>query len=331
MTKAYLSKRAVADLRQTNLLKEGLQEMQRNQYSRNDNADGLISLGVAENKLMQEELLQKLPSLFELDYAHLQYGLPHGSVELRTHVAKLLNKYFDPKTPVHPDHITVTNGVSAAINGLSYAICDPGDAVLITAPYYGTFDSDVTVRSGARTITVNLEGRSPFDVDHVESLESAYQKAVADGINVRAMIICNPHNPLARCYSRAVIERLLRFASKHNLHAIFDEVYALSDFDHIIGDSKSDPFMSVLSLDNLASLIDPALVQVVYGISKDFCLNGFRVGFHISPWNPDVVNAMKAIAYVIKFCNDILIHILLSYFWVPRWVGKSWLDVEYEC
>lgn len=99
---------------------------------------------------------------------------------------------------MHPEHITVTNGAGSAINALSYTICDPGDAVLITAPYYGAFDSDVSVKSGARTITVNLEGRSPFDVDHVESLESAYQKAVADGINVRAMIISNPHNPLAR-------------------------------------------------------------------------------------------------------------------------------------
>lgn len=60
MTKAYLSKRALADLRQVDPLRESFAEMQRNPYSKNDNGEGLISLGVAENKLMQEELLQKV-------------------------------------------------------------------------------------------------------------------------------------------------------------------------------------------------------------------------------------------------------------------------------
>lgn len=97
-----------------------------------------------------------------------------------------------------------------------------------------------------------------------------------------------------RCFSQESIETLLRYASKHNLHVISDEVYALSTFGHLLPDSNvdQDPFLSVLSLPNLKQLIDPSLVHVVYGLSKDFGVNGLRVGFVIDQHNPILRNVL---------------------------------------
>lgn len=70
----------------------------------------------------------------------------------------------------------------------------------------------------------------------------------------------------------------------HNLHLISDEIYALSSFSHLIDTSKQDPFQSILSI-NYKDFIDPSLVHVIYGMSKDFAVNGFRVGFIINQFN----------------------------------------------
>jgi len=153
----------------------------------------------------------------------------------------------------------------------------------------GYFDQDLYLKVHARAIPVHIgSAREIFDEQaHIEQLESAYSKATKDDkINVRALLVTNPHNPLGQCYPRPVLEALLKFASSHKLHIIFDEIYALSVFDHVL-ESRTpsnsmrsslsrvkQPFMSVLALDNLDELIDPAFTHVIYGLSKDFCLNG---------------------------------------------------------
>jgi len=74
----------------------------------------------------------------------------------------------------------------------------------------------------------------------------------------------------------ATLKRIVQFCAKHKLHLISDEIYALSVFENPKA-AKPVPFTSILELD-LSGLIDPQLVHMVYGPSKDFCANGFRMG-----------------------------------------------------
>lgn len=99
---------------------------------------------------------------------------------------------------------------------------------------------------------------------------------------------------LFRCFSRESLETLVQFASKHKLHLISDEVYGLSAFGHLLDkNEETEPFVSVLSLSNLPDLIDTSYVHVVHGMSKDFNLNGIRVGFIIEQYNPRVIDMLK--------------------------------------
>lgn len=82
--------------------------------------------------------------------------------------------------------------------------------------------------------------------------------------------------------------KILKFASTHSLHVIFDEVYGLSTFDN----SNFEPFTSILSLPDIESYIDPQLVHVIYGMSKDFCMNGLRLGFIVDQYNLDLRSAV---------------------------------------
>ena len=89
-------------------------------------------------------------------------------------------------------------------------------------------------------------------------------------------MLCNPHNPLGRCYTKSAIEGLLRLCNKHHIHVLADEIYALSVYE-IPNDPAAIPFTSILSLDT-TDLIDPEYLHHLYGFSKDFGAGGIRMG-----------------------------------------------------
>ncbi|KAJ1706190.1 aminotransferase [Aspergillus flavus] len=110
--------------------------------------------------------------------------------------------------------------------------------------------------------------------------EEAFLKARdEDGVSVRALLICNPHNPLGRCYPRETLEALLQFYQKYQIHIISDEVYELSVYEE---NTSTDGFISLLSIEPANIGVNPALIHVLYGMSKDFAAAGLRLGCLIS-------------------------------------------------
>jgi len=138
-------------------------------------------------------------------------------------------------------------------------------------------------------VPVNVPLDAMFHPREVEEcLEQAFLQA---SVPVKAVILCNPHNPLGRCYSRDMIIRYARFCQKHNLHLISDEIYAFSVFP-----SKEVPnperFISALSINFEDEGVETSRIHVVYGMSKDFNANGFRIGVLISQANSDLLHAI---------------------------------------
>ena len=130
-------------------------------------------------------------------------------------------------------------------------------------------------------------------LEAVAKYERALQKAEAEGIRIRAILLANPHNPLGRPYEVEALTGYMKLCDKYNIHLISDEVYVKSFFP---SNDYPDPpaFVSVLSVD-VARYINPALVHVLYGMSKDFCANGIRIGCIISPWSPEMLEAVKSV------------------------------------
>lgn len=88
-----------------------------------------------------------------------------------------------------------------------------------------------------------------------------------------------------RCYTPDVLEALLKFCQKHQIHVISDEVYGLSVWDNRAA-PEAPPFTSLLSI-NLANLIDPRLVHVLWGMSK---VCGMFLAWQ---WNIQVANCER--------------------------------------
>ncbi|KAI1300513.1 hypothetical protein EDD11_006172 [Mortierella claussenii] len=302
--KNNLSQRAHENLLESNVMLEGVIKANSNKFDFTHNPDGIVNMGVAENQLMTKELTDIMASVNTANPKLFGYGeSPSGSRILREHFANnIFNRYFAPHERVRGDHIVISAGCSATVDNFTFCVCDPGDGILITTPFYGGFNTDIMTKSKAKVIAVHLEDVSPFGVEQIELMQAAVDRATHDGTRVRAFVLSNPHNPLGRNIPREVIIGFLKFASKNQLHILFDEIYALSVFDHELkGQAKEEqpddtPFISVLSLPNIEDYCEKELVHVAYGMSKDFCLNGFRCGCLVSPWNRELLNAMRSIA-----------------------------------
>jgi 1-aminocyclopropane-1-carboxylate synthase len=110
-------------------------------------------------------------------------------------------------------------------------------------------------------------------------------------------VLCNPHNPLGRCYSRDFLIELMKLCQKYCINLISDEIYALSVWRHDPNYEPPvmQPFTSALSI-NAADIINPALIHVLWGMSKDFGANGLRCGVIVSQGNRDLIECIAGVS-----------------------------------
>ncbi|KAJ1929291.1 hypothetical protein IWQ60_001302 [Tieghemiomyces parasiticus] len=368
-----LSVRVTRNLNFSSPLWQAIMKKNDNAFHATENPGGIMDMGVAENKLLSQAIVEHLRPAMDITSEQLCYGKEiSGSRQLRESIAAMVNRHFNPAITIEADHITVHNGTTSAIDIFSYVTCDADEAILVAAPYYGGLDFDTAMRADTQLIGVPMSPAEMLDPEaHVRLLDTALHRAIGDGLFVRGLILLNPHNPLGLCHSRPLLENILRFAHRNNLHVLADEVYALSVFHHelerlqsttttttstttttadtnlievasAVLDAEaalahsptlrdgavtaqlapldfSTPFHSILSLDNLRDLIDPQLIHVIHGMSKDFCMGGLRIGYFISPWDPQFTAAVKSVSAFTWYANtsDAL---ACAFFRDPEWL-----------
>ncbi|KAF9455981.1 pyridoxal phosphate-dependent transferase [Collybia nuda] len=264
----------------------------RDTYNPESNLWGIVNLGVAENTLMHESLKGYFQNAFRLRDLDFTYGDGlSGTKRLTKALVDFLNTYFNPCREVKAEHLLLGCGLITMIGQVGRAVANRGDGILVVAPYYSGFDASFAVEHGLKPVEVRVEIRDVGTMKEIEALEEARWKSEANGTKVRAVLLCNPHNPLGRCYERPVLEAYGRFCERHNLHLISDEIFAMSVYpsqDFPI----PPPFVSVLALDLERINVNPARVHCLYGMSKDFNANGFRAGLLVSQHNEGLINCL---------------------------------------
>lgn len=268
-------------------------EVMANTYHPKLNPSGYINFGIAENTLMHTELLTFLQKTFRPPSSALSYGCgPSGSPRLRRALASFFNSHFSPIVPVVPEHIDASRGVTSSLERLAYELGDPGDRFLLGRPYYGSYASDLADHAGITLAPVSFGDVDPTSPDCVECYERVLlaDRARASSGHTTALLLCNPHNPLGRCYPRETLEALMALCEKYSLHLIVDEIYALSVFPNANVPNAS-PFISALSIPT-AGLISPGRVHTLWGLSKDFGANSLRIGCVVSQSNPLLMSVL---------------------------------------
>lgn len=153
---------------------------------------------------------------------------------------------------------------------------------LFLCGYLCRFDRDLRWRTGVNIVPIQCDGSNNFQITP-QALESAYKEAESMNMKVSGVLITNPSNPLGATIQRSVLEQIIDFTTRKNIHLVSDEIYSGSVF-------TSSEFISVAEI--LESKNYPKnvaeRVHIVYSLSKDLGLPGFRVGT-IYSYNDNVV------------------------------------------
>ncbi|KAI1760550.1 acc synthase [Hypoxylon sp. FL1150] len=296
-----------------------------NAYDASTNPNGVVSFANAENWLVNEEIISFVNTHNQFDKLLSVYGEGFtGTRRLRSAMANHLNKHFKPAQDIDLEQITFGAGVTSLNEVCALITCDPNsqESIMLGRPIYGAFAFDLTMRTGVKLEYVDVGDTDQFSLDCVAAYEAGFEAAKARGVNIKAVILCNPHNPLGQCYPRETLIGLMRFCAAKNIHLISDEIYALSVYKPRNGPSEN--FTSIRAIDP-TDIIDPSLVHVLYGMSKDFSSAGMRLGCVVSQ-NADFTKAARAMCRFnspSQFSMDLAAKLLEDQGYVAKFLKKS--------
>lgn len=124
----------------------------------------------------------------------------------------------------NPEHIYLTDGASKGVQtALRLLIASEKDGILIPIPQYPLYSATITLYGG-RQIGYYLDEDSGWSLSE-QMLEEAMHEAIKEGIRARAIVVINPGNPTGAVLTEENIEMVIRFAKRHNLAILADEVY----------------------------------------------------------------------------------------------------------
>ncbi len=191
-------------------------------------------------------------------------GLP----ELRAAIAAKTAR--DSGLVCEPSQVLVTNGGKQAVYEAFQALLDPGDEVLLPAPYWTTYPEVISLADGV-PVVLPTTADDEFQVS-VDALDAAYTP------RTKALLFVSPSNPTGIVYPPAAVEAIGRWALEHGLWVITDEIY-----EHLTFGAHQFTSMPVV----VPELADTCIV--VNGVAKTYAMTGWRVGWMIAP--PDVTAA----------------------------------------
>ncbi len=202
---------------------------------------------------------------------HTKYTPASGTVELKQAICHKVKR--DTGLDYSNDNVIICNGGKHALTNVFMAILNPGDEVVIPAPFWVSYPEMVKMSDG---VPVYLDTTEENDFKFtVEQLS----KVVTD--KTRALVLNTPSNPTGMVYTKDELQAIADFAVKHEIYVVFDEIYEklIYEGEHV----------------NIATLGDDIrkLTIIVNGMAKTYAMTGWRIGYAVA--ETPIIKAMSNI------------------------------------
>ncbi|AGA22870.1 MULTISPECIES: aminotransferase [Bacillus] len=222
--------------------------------------EGVISLGVGEPDFVTAWNVREA-SILSLEQGYTSYTANAGLYSLREEISRYLSNRFD--LSYSPDNeLIVTVGASQALDIAIRAIVNPGEEVIIPEPCFVAYDALVSLAGGI-PVHVHTTADKGF-----KATAADFEAAVTE--KTKAILICSPSNPTGSVYSKEELNEIAKFAKKHDVIVLADEIYAELTYD--------EEFTSIAALPGMKER-----TVVISGFSKAFAMTGWRLGFAAAP------------------------------------------------
>ncbi len=209
--------------------------------------------------------------------AHGVFGYVGPPRELQEVIVERLQKLYN--WTVKPGEIIFMAGLVTGINVTCAAVGEPGDGVLMQPPVYGPFLGAPKNRERCAQFAELALVQNGQDVRYEIDFD-VFESAITDQTSL--FLLCNPHNPVGRVFTRAELERLAEICLKHDIVICSDEIHC----DLLMDGNQHIPMASLSPeiADKTITLLAP---------SKTFNLAGLGCGFAVVQ-NPDLLKRMQA-------------------------------------
>jgi aspartate/methionine/tyrosine aminotransferase len=228
----------------------------------------VIGFGAGEPDFPTPDYIVEAAAAATKVVANHRYTPTPGLPDLRQAIVDKTKR--DSGYEITVDQVLVTNGGKQAVYQAFATILDPGDEVILPAPYWTTYPEAIKL-AGGRAVEVFADETQNYLVT-VDQLENARTG------KTKALLFCSPSNPTGSVYSAEQVKAIGEWALKNNVWIIADEIY-----EHLLYDGASAPSMPVV----IPALADTTII--LNGVAKTYAMTGWRVGWMIGP--KDVIKA----------------------------------------
>ncbi|HEY7857493.1 MAG TPA: pyridoxal phosphate-dependent aminotransferase [Candidatus Nanopelagicales bacterium] len=209
-----------------------------------------------------------------------QYPPAHGVPELRRAIAAHQQRFY--RIDIDPDtDVVVATGASEAIAATLLALLEPGDEVVMFAPWFDLYAAATSLAAATR-VSVPLAGPA-FRPD-----AAALERAVTD--RTRVLLLNSPHNPTGTVFTRDELAQIALVAERHDLVVISDEAY-----EHLVfGGSTHVPFATLPGMAERTVTIGSA--------GKSLSMTGWKVGWATGP--ADLIAAVRVVRQHLSYVSS---------------------------
>ena len=230
----------------------------------------VISFAAGEPDFSTPDYIVEAASAAVLERRNYRYTPAAGLPELREAIAAKTLR--DSGWDVAANQVVVTNGGKQAVYQAFATIVDPGDEIILPAPYWTTYPEAIRLAGG-----VPVEVFAGADQDYLVTVE---QLEAARTLRTKVLLFVSPSNPTGSVYSPEQTRAIGEWALEHGIWVISDEIYQNLTYDGVTA-------LSIVAA--VPGLADTTIL--VNGVAKTYAMTGWRVGWMVGP-----TDAIKAAA-----------------------------------